>query len=105
MISIYLLTFFFIKFQNLFTYTRSSMADFPNVSCFVFEQSIVFHKTAIQNVYNVKYIKTSSMCIIYAVTKQSSIGFIVDALLGNFPYLHNLYTIVELHSNFVLIHF
>ena len=82
-----------------------TLADFQNVSCFVFEQSIVFLKVAIQNVYNISYFKTSSMCIFNAVTKQSGIGFMVNALLGNFAYLHNLYTVVELHTNFVLIHF
>ena len=71
----------------------------------MFEQSIVFHKAAVLNVYNVFYFKTSSMCIFKAVKKQSGIGFIVDALFGNFAHLHNLYTAVELHINFVLIHF
>ena len=32
-------------------------------------------------------------------------GFIVDALFGNCAYLQNLYTVIELHTNFVLIHF
>ena len=45
------------------------------------------------------------MCIFNAVKKQSGIGFIVDALFGYFAYLHSLYTVVELHRNFVLIHF
>ena len=45
------------------------------------------------------------MCIFNAVKIQSGIGFIVDALFGNFAFLHNLYTVVELHTNFVLIHF
>ena len=49
--------------------------------------------------------KMSSMCIFNAVKKQSGIGFIVDALFGCFVYLYSLYTIVELHTNFVLIHF
>ena len=40
------------------------------------------------------------MCIFNAVKMQSGIGFLVDALFGNFPYLHNLYTVVELHTNF-----
>ena len=39
------------------------MADFQNVNSFVIEQSIVFHKAAVQNIYNVYYIKTPSMCI------------------------------------------
>ena len=30
-----------------------------------------------------------------AAKKQSGIGLIVDALCGNFAYLHNLYTVVE----------
>ena len=33
--------------------------------------------------------------------QQSGIGFIVDALLGYFAYLHSLYTVVELPTNFV----
>ena len=45
------------------------------------------------------------MCIFNAVKKQSGIGFIVDALSGNFVYLHSLYTVIELHTNFVLINF
>ena len=65
----------------------------------MFEQSIVFHKAAINDVYNV--FKTSSMCIFNAVKKQSGMGFRVDALFGNFAYLNNLYTVVELHINFV----
>ena len=40
--------------------------------------------------------------IFNAVEKQSGIGFIVDALFGNFAYLHNSYTAVERHTNFVL---
>ena len=47
----------------------------------------------------------SSMCIFNAIKKQSDIGFIVDALLGYFAYLHSLCTVVELHTNFVLIQF
>ena len=35
------------------------------------------------------------MCIFKAVKKQSGIGFIVDALFGNFAYLHSLYTMVD----------
>ena len=64
----------------------------------MFEQSIVFHNAAVQNIYNVFYFKTS-------VKKQSGIGFIVDALFDNFRYLHSLCTVIELHTNFVLIHF
>ena len=45
------------------------------------------------------------MCIYNAVKLQLGIGFIVDALFGYFAYLHNLYTVVELHTNFVLIQF
>ena len=44
------------------------------------------------------------MCIFNAVKKQSGIGIIADALFGYFAYLHSLYTVVELHTNFVLIH-
>ena len=62
---------------------------------------IVFHKAAVQNIYNLIYFKTLSMCISNAVKKQSSIGFIVDALFGNITYLHSLYTVVELYTNFV----
>ena len=64
------------------------MADFQNVSCFVFEQSIMFHKAAVQNIYNVYYFKTLSMCIFDAVKKLSGIGFIVDALFGKKKPLH-----------------
>ena len=59
-----------------------SVAAFQNVSCYVFEQSIVFHNVAVQSIYNVFYFN--------AVKKQSGIGFIVDALLDNFAYLHSL---------------
>ena len=69
------------------------------------EQSIVFHIAALQNVYNVYYFITSSICIFNAVERQSSNGFMVDALFGNFAYLLNLYTVVELFNDFVLIHF
>ena len=41
------------------------------------------------------------MYIFNAVKKQSGIGFIVDALFGYFTYLHSLYCIAELHTNFV----
>ena len=71
----------------------------------MFEQSIVFHNAAIKNIYNVFYFKTLSMCIFNTVKKQSGIRFIFDALFGYFAYLHSLYTVVELHTNFVLIHF
>ena len=47
----------------------------------------------------------SSMCNFNAVKKQSGIGFIVVALFGYFAYLNSLYTVVELHTHFVLIHF
>ena len=67
-------------------------AAYQNVICFVFEQSSVLHNAAVQNIYNVFYIKMSSMCIFNAVKKQSGIGFIVDALFDNFTYLHSLYT-------------
>ena len=67
-------------------------AAFQNVSCFVFEQSIVFHNAALQNIYNVFYFKTSSVFNFNTVKKQSGIGFIVDALFDNFTYLHSLYT-------------
>ena len=46
-----------------------------------------------------------SMCIFNTVKKQSIIGFIVDAMFGYFAYIHSLYTVVDLHTNFVLIHF
>ena len=46
------------------------------------------------------------MCIFNAVKKQSGIGFIVDAFFFcNFAYLHSLYTVVQLHTNFVLMYF
>ena len=38
----------------------STMSAFQNVSCFVFEQSFVFHNTAIQNIYIVFYFKMPS---------------------------------------------
>ena len=76
-----------------------------NISCFVFEQSNVFHNAAVQNIYNVFYFKTSLMCIFNTVKKQLGIGFIVVALFDNFAHLHSLYTVAELHTNFVLIHF
>ena len=90
-----------IEYLTVFSLT---LADFQNISSIAFEQSIVFHKVAVQNIYNVYYFKTSSMCIFNAVKKQSGIGFLVDALFGNFADLHNLYIVVELHTNFVLIH-
>ena len=64
----------------------------------MFEQSIMFHKAAVQNIYSVYYFKTWSMCIFNAVKMQSGIGFIVDALFGYFAYPDNLYTVVELHT-------
>ena len=63
------------------------------------------HNAAIHNIYNVLYFKTSSMLIFNAVKNHSGIGFIVDALLDNFVHLHNLYTVIELHINFILIYF
>ena len=45
------------------------------------------------------------MCIFNVVEKQLAIGFIADALLANFAYLHNLYTVVEMHTNVALLHF
>ena len=71
----------------------------------MFEQSIVFHNAAVPNIYNVFYFKTSSVGIVDAIKKQSGIGFVVDALFGYFAYLHSLYTVVEVHTNFVLLHF
>ena len=65
----------------------------------------MFHKAAVPNIYSVYYFKMFSMYIFNAVKMQSDIGFIVDALFGPFAYLHNLYTAVELHTNFVLIYF
>ena len=82
-----------------------SSAYLHNVNCFVFEQSIVFHKAAVRNIYSVYYFKMLSMCTFNAVKIQSGIGLIVDALFENVTYLHNLYTVVELCTNFVLIHF
>ena len=34
---------------------KGTAADFQNVNCSVFEQSIVLHKAAVQNIYNVYY--------------------------------------------------
>ena len=59
----------------------------------------------VQNIYNVFYFKMSSMYNLNAVRNQSGIGCIVDALFGYCAYLHSLYTVVQLHINFVLIHF
>ena len=59
------------------------MAAFQNVSCFVFEQSKVFHNATVQNtVYNVYCFKTPSMSISNAVKKQSGIEFAVDNFVG-----------------------
>ena len=69
------------------------VADFQNVNCCVFEQGIVIHKAAVQNIYSSYYFKTSSMRIFNAVKMQSDIGFIA--------HLHHLYIVVELHINFV----
>ena len=80
---------------------RYIKANFQNVNCFVFQQSIVFHKGAVQNINNVVSFKTSSMCIFNLIKKQSGSGVIVVALFGNFAYLRNLYTVVELHTIFV----
>ena len=77
------------------------MASFQNFNCFVFEPSNMFRNAAVQNIYNVDYFKTSSMCIFNAFKMQSDIGFIVDALFVNFADLHNLYTVVRMHTNFV----
>ena len=65
----------------------------------MFEQSIELLKAAAQNVYNVYYLKTLSMYIFNAGKMQLVIGFIIDALCVNFAYLHNLCTVVELHTN------
>ena len=78
------------------------MTAYQNVSCFVFKQSIVFHNAAVQNIYNVFYFKTSSKCIFKAVKEESGSAFIVDALFDNFAYLQSSYTVIELHTNFVL---
>ena len=50
------------------------------INCFVFEESIVFHKAAVQNIYIVYYFKTLSMCIFNTVKMQSGVRFIVDTL-------------------------
>ena len=64
------------------------MVAFQNVSCFVFEQGMVFHNAAVQIIYNVFH---DLMCIFNAIKKKT--------------YIHSLYTVEELHTNFVLIHF
>ena len=66
----------------------------------MFEQSIVFHNAAAQNLNNVFYFKILAMCIFNAVKMQSGIGFIVDALFDYFAHLHSLYTVVELLTNY-----
>ena len=68
---------------------------------FVFDLSLVFYKAAVQNICNVYYFKTLPMSIFNLVEKQSGIGFRADALFGNLAYLNNLYTVAELHTNFV----
>ena len=68
----------------------------------MFEQSIVFHNATVQNIF---YFETSIMYNSKAVKNLSGTGFIVGALLGNFAYLHSLNTVVEPHTNLVLIHF
>ena len=45
------------------------------------------------------------MCILNPVKMQSGIGFIFDALFGYFAYRHTLYTVIQLHTNLVEIHF
>ena len=50
-----------------------AVAVFQNINCFVFEESIVFHNAAVQDIYTVFYFKTSSMYIFNLVKKQSSI--------------------------------
>ena len=45
------------------------------------------------------------MCIFKVVKMQSGIGFIVDALFGNVAYLHNLYSVLELHTYYVFTQF
>ena len=81
-------------------------ANFQHVNCFVLEQSMVFHKAAVQNIYNVLLFQNiANLSIFNAIKMQSGIGFVVDALLGNFAYVHNLYSAVELHTNFALLHF
>ena len=77
-------------------------ADFQNVNCIMFEQSIVY------KIYTMYTISKRCQCVFLtpkSVKMQSGIGLIVYALFGNFAYLHNLYTVVELHKHFVLIHF
>ena len=59
-----------LKILMVTTDISEAKADLKNDSCFVFEQSIVFHR------------------------------YIIDALLGTFAYLHNLSTVVELYTLF-----
>ena len=80
--------FFMQETKNFLISVKScKKADFQIVSCFMFEQIVVFHKADRHNVYNVYYIKISSMCIFKKIKKQFGIGFIVDALFGNFAYI------------------
>ena len=44
--------------------------DFQNVSCFVFEQSIVFHIATIQNVYDVT-ISKRRQCVYITPSKSN----------------------------------
>ena len=68
----------------------------------MFKQSVLFHKAAVQNIKMFNILKRLQRVFL---TLSKKIGFIIDALFGNFVYLHNLYTVVELHTNYVLIHF
>ena len=49
---------------------------------------------------------TISKChqCVFMTQSQSNQASDDDALFCNVAYLHNLYTVVELHTNFVLIH-
>ena len=65
------------------------MTDFQNVNCFVFERRFT----------------KCRQCVFITQSKSNKASDLYDALFGNFAYLHNLYAAIELHTNFVLIHF
>ena len=67
------------------------------VSCFIMTLYKIYTMFSI--------LKRRQYVFLTAVKKQSGIGFIFDALFGYFVYTHSLYTVVELHTNFLFMHF
>ena len=68
------------------------------VSCFIMPLYKIYTMYSILKPRQCVFLKQSKK-------KKSGIGLIVDALFDYFAYLHSLYTVVELHTNIVLIHF